>query len=278
MSLGREDSGFAFVQGRAGMITSGSWDARSYLKKIEEQPADKRFEVGIFDLPSVAFDDPEFGQYSDGRSSEAGTGTGFAFGITRATRHEDLCVEFLQFCTTPENNTRLNQMAEWIPVIHGAQASPLLEKFKPNYIGYFGRVDFELMAGGKAQLLEGQTYWPLVSGEIDYETYAQRLWKALPPEAATDYKRVYEGNVEALPARQARRSAYLALSVFADPATRVEQETRLLRTWEPLLRNEVSQRRSRRMMEMTLESMTPEQKNNDFNREFRAALDRETSK
>jgi ABC-type glycerol-3-phosphate transport system substrate-binding protein len=39
MSLGRMDSGFAFVQSRAGMITSGSWDASSYLKQAKEQPS-----------------------------------------------------------------------------------------------------------------------------------------------------------------------------------------------------------------------------------------------
>ena len=38
MSTGREDAGFAFVQGRAAMITSGSWDAGSYIKKINDQP------------------------------------------------------------------------------------------------------------------------------------------------------------------------------------------------------------------------------------------------
>lgn len=38
MSTGREDAGFAFVQGRAAMITSGSWDASSYIKKIQDQP------------------------------------------------------------------------------------------------------------------------------------------------------------------------------------------------------------------------------------------------
>ncbi len=38
MSLGRMDSGFAFIQGRATMITSGSWDASSYIKQAKDQP------------------------------------------------------------------------------------------------------------------------------------------------------------------------------------------------------------------------------------------------
>jgi len=39
MSIDRMDAGFAFVQGKAAMITSGSWDASSFIKKIKDQPA-----------------------------------------------------------------------------------------------------------------------------------------------------------------------------------------------------------------------------------------------
>jgi len=38
MSVDRMDSGFSFVQGRSLMITSGSWDAASFLKQIGDQP------------------------------------------------------------------------------------------------------------------------------------------------------------------------------------------------------------------------------------------------
>lgn len=37
MSLGRMDAGFSFVQGRSTMITSGSWDASSFIKQINDQ-------------------------------------------------------------------------------------------------------------------------------------------------------------------------------------------------------------------------------------------------
>lgn len=38
MSVDRMDAGFSFVQGNAAMITSGSWDASSYIKIISDQP------------------------------------------------------------------------------------------------------------------------------------------------------------------------------------------------------------------------------------------------
>lgn len=38
MSIDRMDSGFSFVQGRTAMISSGSWDASSFLEQIRNQP------------------------------------------------------------------------------------------------------------------------------------------------------------------------------------------------------------------------------------------------
>lgn len=279
MSMGREDSGFSFVQGRAGMITSGSWDALSYLKSIQDQPEETRFEVGIFDLPSISPSNPKYGEFADGRSSEAGTGTGFAFGITRFTRNFDLCVEFLQFSTTPKMNTELNEIAGWIPVIFGAVPREWLQNFKPNYVGNVGSANFEVNAGGKVRLLEEQLYWPLISGDITYADYAEDLWEKLPPEAATDYKRMYEGSRESIPNRMARRSAYLANVVFGDQEARqrAAREIQLQRSLQPLLKYIMNQRTMDRMMEITLAQASDDERSREFNRKFFKALDREMS-
>lgn len=280
MALGREDSGFAFVQGRAAMITSGSWDALSYLNKINNQPDDLRFEVGIFDLPPITSANEAFGKYAVGRSSEASSGTGFAFGITRFTRHLDLCVEFLQFATTPENNTELNRIAGWIPVVHGAVPGELMKNFEPNYVGYFGRVLFEVMPGGKVMLLENQIYWPFVSGDFDYETYARKLWEALPAEAATDFKRMYDGNLESIPNRQLRRSSFLATVVVGDQdaSSRRKNEINLQRSLEPLLSLQLGQKNIDFLLGETLKAVPGnDPKVERFHREFFQALEREKS-
>lgn len=237
MSLGREDSGFSFVQGKAGMITSGSWDALSYLKKIEDQPEENRFEVGIFDLPSISTDHPVFGKYADGRASESDSGTGFAFGITRHTRNFDLCLEFLQFATTPDMNTKVNESAGWIPVIQGATPRELLKNFQPNVVGYFGNARLEVLPNGKVKLEDDQLFWVLIQGDISYEEYAERLWDRLPVAAATDYKRLYEGSMESVPNRQLRCSAFLANVVFGDEGveTRTAREIKFLRSLQPLV-------------------------------------------
>jgi raffinose/stachyose/melibiose transport system substrate-binding protein len=233
MALGRMDAGFAFVQGRAAMILSGSWDAESFLRQIQSQPPEKRFEVGVFDLPMPTADDPEFGPYIAGRVSEADTGTAFAFGITRFSRHADLCLDFLQFATTPENNEILNRYPKWIPAVRGAQPTPLLAAFQPNYVGYHGQMGFH--TGPRGQMLHTQVYWPLISGEIDYETYARRLMSELPAEAAVDWTRQYREHREVLPNRFARRAAFLATHVFAaEPETRAEDGLKAMRSWEAL--------------------------------------------
>lgn len=229
MALERMDAAFAFVQGRAAMITSGSWDARSFMRQIENQPPERRFEVGIFELPQIAPDDPEFGEYFDGPASEAGTGTGFAFGITRNTKNFDLCVEFLQFCTTPGNNSILNDQAAWIPSVIGARMNPVLEVFRPNFIGLWGGMDLRFVARGRCETLENQIFWPYISGEISYDDYKNKLMEQLPGEAALDFRRLYESKDESLPGLRTTRSVFLAAAVFGPPNERALNKKKLLR-------------------------------------------------
>ena len=239
MALDRMDAGFSFVQGRAAMITSGSWDARSFLKNIENQPADRRFEVGIFDFPVIGADDPEFGRYFAGRVSESSTGTAFSIGITRYTKNQDLCVDFLQFCTTPESNSILNRYAEWIPAVRGAIASEMLEAFTPNFVGYYGQANFDF--GPRSTVLNDQLFWPFISGEIDFDAFVRQLREQLPAVAALDFVRLYREQAEGLPGRRARRAAYLADIAFGDAAKAEDAAARLLRAWDGLAPIELGQ-------------------------------------
>lgn len=273
MAIDRMDAGFAFVQGRAAMITSGSWDARSFLKQIEDQPADQRFDVGVFSIPMLAPDDPEYGRYYAGAVSEANTGTGFAFGITRASPHPDLCIEFLQFCTTPEANTLLNQYAQWIPAVRGAVPTELLKAFEPSYVGYWGQMNFE--TGPRGRLVHEQVYWPLVSGEVDYPTYAKRLMAQLPAEAATDFGRAYTERGEAIPGGRARRSAYLALLTWGPPEEKPENAIKLLRAWDAIMGNEIGQHRLDALMRDVKAELADSGHTAPFNSVFFERLDRE---
>ncbi|HBC86635.1 MAG TPA: hypothetical protein DCZ94_06755 [Lentisphaeria bacterium] len=308
MSVDRMDAGFSFVQGSAVMITSGSWDASSYIKKINDQPfgdiivsvndkpvsnaadasrlmidaarsgaksvilhvnregdvkkvtvypdakgetlwdsygikvedcADAKgrhvpvvteldsvspaanagmtrkrsFDVGIFDFPLPTKDDPTYGKYVVGRVVES-TDTGFKFGITKFTEHKAECIDFFQFCTTPENNQKMNEIAQWIPAVKGAKPTKFLEAFVPNFRGYWGYLNF--MMGSKTDMLEKQTFWPYVSGENDYAKYLNALASAMPNAAANDYIELIRKCRESVPDKQVFRSFYLAQYMFPE--------------------------------------------------------------
>jgi ABC-type glycerol-3-phosphate transport system substrate-binding protein len=274
MSLGRMDAAFSFVQGKTAMITSGSWDARSFIRKIQDQPPHLRFEVGVFELPMVDRTDATYGPFFDGRTSEADTGSAFPFGISRFSRHPDLCVAFLQFCTTPRNNARLNQRAGWIPSVLGARIAPELEAFQPNFVGFWGSMDFRFLDKGRAETLERQLYWPYVSGETGYDTYARALAADLPLAAAMDYKRLRELNDDELPGRQAMRSACLAQCVFGPAPDRIEAETRLLRACSALAVKYRSQKDMDIMLQRTLEQTRTSGATPDFTQRFLDTLER----
>lgn len=274
MALDRMDSGFSFIQGNAAMITSGSWDAKSFIGNIAKQPEDRRFEVGIFDVPDVSPADPEFGPYFDGRVSEANLGTRFALGVTRYSRNPDLCVEFLQFCTTPENNTILNQYASWIPSVRGALVEDVLKPFAPDYTGYVGLMYF--VTGGRGQILENQVFWPYISGEITLEEYGERLMGDLAEEAAVDWIRMYNEIAESLPNRRMRRTAYLAQAMLSpEPEERESNTLKLLRGWDNLIAQELGQVRMDWMMNTVMAENERIGYTSTFNAEFFRQLERE---
>jgi len=356
MSVDRMDAGFSFVQGNAVMITSGSWDASSYIKKIDDQPfgdivvsvngkpvsgsaeatrmlmdaaktggkvdlqvnreggekkisvtpvkganlweaygivledtpdrkgrpvtvvsemdpispaADsgmtfKRcFNVGIFDFPLPMKDDPVYGKYVVGRVVES-SDTGFKFGITKFTEYKAECIDFFQFCTTPENNQKMNEIAQWIPAVKGAKPTPFLEAFVPNFKGYWGYLNFNM--GSKTEMLEKQVFWPYVSGENDYRKYLEVMSAAMPNAAANDYIELIRKARESVPDKQVFRSLYMAQYVFpesfADPKSanaadfekavekkKAEAAVKLVASWDNLVGFALDEMRIKAMME-----------------------------
>jgi len=131
MSIKPQDSAFAFCQGRALMITSGSWDAWSFKFQIE----DAGYELGVFDFPLPGYDHPEYGKYFDGRYSESQAELGSAFAINRATRHPQEALKFLRFMTSKENNEEFSRLCHWIPAIRHAEVEEFMKPFAPHQDG-----------------------------------------------------------------------------------------------------------------------------------------------
>ena len=131
LSLGRDDALFYFAQQRALMVSSGSYDATSLRVQVP-------FEIGVFRVPAPTPDDPKFGEFTFGNSSEAGTETGLAFGITKGSRHPEVALDFLQFLTSKSSNATFSEASGWLPAVVGVDVP---EKIKP----------FELVTDGTVQ-------------------------------------------------------------------------------------------------------------------------------
>ena len=142
-----------FIQGTAVMIATGSWDAQSLVDQVGDS-----FEVGIFDFP-IPVEDAEYGRFVKGPLSEAGIRGGIPMAVTKQSRHPDICIDFLRFCTTKSNNEAWNQSITWLPVIRGAQLSPLLRPFRPKIEVYSGWFDYRVSTAVKLPSTEAMSAW-----------------------------------------------------------------------------------------------------------------------
>jgi raffinose/stachyose/melibiose transport system substrate-binding protein len=164
----RDDALFMFAQNRAVMIASGSWDAQSIIDQTKAI-----FNVGIFDFP-MPTDDPVYGKFVKGGSSEAGSGGGIPWSINKKTKYPDLCIEFLQYCTTKANNERFNSRITWLPIVRGVKITDeRLKAFKPKLQGYTGDIDYNISTA--VSLLGSGNRWTLYSGQMTPEQNAGEM-------------------------------------------------------------------------------------------------------
>jgi raffinose/stachyose/melibiose transport system substrate-binding protein len=162
----RDDAVFMFVQQRAVMFASGSWDSSSILRQVGNQ-----FEVAIFDFP-MPTDHPEYSAFVPGPASEGNTGGSLPWAISKQTDKPELAIDFLRFCTTRVNNERFNRAITWIPVVRGATIAPELAAFRPHIEGYTG-VMYKGISTEAALEMSGNL-WPLFAGQMEPADYAAK--------------------------------------------------------------------------------------------------------
>ncbi len=181
----RDDAVFMFVQQRAAMFASGSWDASSILRQVGD-----RFEVGVFDFP-LPVDHPQFGQYVKGPISEGSIKGGIPWGINLKSPHKDLCIDFLQFCTTAANNEKFNAAITWLPVVRGAKVSDRLGAFKPRMEGFVFGLDFQGLSTSTG-LIAGGNKGLLYMGRMSPQEYADRLTEVIDRSGAVGFQENWE--------------------------------------------------------------------------------------
>ncbi len=163
----RSDATFLFVQKRALMIASGSWDIASLLNAVENN-----FEIGILDF-LVPVNHPVYGEFVKGKVSEAAIGGGMPWSISKQSKNKDICIDFLRFCTTKKNNENLNSAITWLPVISGTKISDILKPFRPDVQGFVGNFNFDLSQEFRLRF-EGDK-WDLFAGKISPENFANSM-------------------------------------------------------------------------------------------------------
>ncbi len=176
----RDDALFMFAQNRAVMIASGSWDAQSIIDQTKDY-----FDLGVFGFP-MPTEHPEYGKYVKGPASEAGSRGGIPWSINKKTPHADLCLDFLQYCTTAAGNERFNSRITWLPVIRGVPlADEKLRAFKPILHGYTGHFDYRISTA--MSLLAQGNRWTLYAGQMTPEENAQQLREMYDRTAESGY-------------------------------------------------------------------------------------------
>jgi raffinose/stachyose/melibiose transport system substrate-binding protein len=227
MQAGRMESGFKFGQQDAAFITSGSFDAYSFIQQAD-------FEIGICDFPIPARTDPKVGHLTKGGITESDNETGFSFGLTRFSKNPKAAIQFLQFLTSRKNNERFNKIIKWMPVINGAEVHKTVAAFKPASEGFWSYDSISL--GPRSKMIEDQHRWEYLEHNTDFDTMIDSIEKNISAAIATDYERYQQLLQENISTQGARASGYLASIIFApegsEPSVIEKSEEKLGYLWE----------------------------------------------
>lgn len=125
----RDEAGFLFKQSRALMIVSGSWDA-NYLM------VDTKFRVGAFDIPLPGPDSGRYNEAPRGPLTELSQEMGGGFGVSRASEHPEIAIDFLRFLTSRKMNQKFANDCLRVPVVVGAETPETIAAFALHTRGY----------------------------------------------------------------------------------------------------------------------------------------------
>lgn len=176
-SLRREDATFYFLQRRALMIASGTWDVRT-LK------AQAPFPIGIAPIALPTPSNPLYGRNVLGPFAEASNSSS-GFGITRQSKHPQAALAFLQFLTSQRGNQLFADTSYWLPTVIGVKIPAPIQAFAPITEGYTPGLAFNIF-GSDARLVITQNLYHLY-GDIDpVATFVDSIENKLKPAIRRD--------------------------------------------------------------------------------------------
>ena len=206
-----EQKRFLFIQEKAAMVTGNTRDLGIYRKFAD-------FEVGVFDFPQVEPEDPVYGKYYVGPSVENPLST-FSFGVTQVSRHKDLALDFMRFCTSLENNERFCGELAWYSAITGAELrDPSLKVFEPRTEGV---VNFPNLDPGHGPInLYFQQHFPLyLDGQLTFDQFMDELRVTFLERAQENFQSKLDRSLGNRPQTEYNLASARAKMLFGEAGT-----------------------------------------------------------
>jgi len=189
--LNREDSMLQFLQGRAAMLATGTWDSGGILTQAN-------FAVGAFKMPTFRRDDPKYGRGTLGPISEANTFAGVPFGLTRNSRHPERAIDFLRFLTSRKSNAKFSRISSWLPVIKGVPVPQASESFRPVEDGYVRGLNIRGLGGADGDQLMRQNLYLLSGNGASADAFIERTHRRFDQTYRAELERLAHINHETL--------------------------------------------------------------------------------
>jgi raffinose/stachyose/melibiose transport system substrate-binding protein len=205
IQLAREDATFYFIQGRALMIASGSFDVTSLR---QESP----FEVGVAPIPIPSTDDPVYGQNVIGLLSEAEEGTNVPFGLAQDSAHPAVALDFLKFMTSQASNQIFTDVSNWLPAVSGVKIADSVKAFEPIIEGYPGGIILRTSGGAEVTRTFDNAFYRLVSPEGSVEKFMEAFASDYPRAMLEDGKLALKSNVRNISRHDTTLTALRALA------------------------------------------------------------------
>ncbi len=129
LAADRDEAMFYFLQQRALMLVTGSWDYQSIASEA-------RFETGVQAIPLPGPDHPDYGRFIRGQTSEADMSFRGAFALTKRSRQPEAAVDFLRYLTSLNAHAKFSARSGWVPAVRGVTPSPAVAPFYPRLDGF----------------------------------------------------------------------------------------------------------------------------------------------
>lgn len=168
LSLSREDAMFYFLQGRALMMPTGSFDVTSIRSQAQ-------FPVVIAPIPSPGPDHPVYGRNMIDTAAESGLRTYGSFGITNDSGQPELALDFLRFLTSQKANQTFTRISRWLPVIRGVEVDREIEPFLPKRAGFPPGPSFRWSGGIETRRITETRLHLLMSESTETVDYASAV-------------------------------------------------------------------------------------------------------